>query len=237
MWLYFGLLAFSTRPKEKPHGEIPPVRMTYTGGTGGDHGGGCIPEAYQHSCDLGCGSCVQTSSCDGDCNHGCNGGSGRRRRFLAKGKGGGSSCDASCDKSCDHLSCDQTSHLTSGDYTQPYTHQTSCDATGCETDCDEQPFLNTQSYVLTQSCDEQCAYTDSCDHEADCDESSCDDSSSTGGSAIHSCDFTDGGQSCDFGCEHIIAGDYHSGTEGANNECDGDECEPVVDCGFLNCGR
>ena len=89
MWLYFGLLAFSTRPKEKPHDEIPPVRMTYTGGTGGDHGGGCIPEAYQHSCDLGCGSCVQTSSCDGDCNHGCNGGSGRRRRFLAKGKGGG----------------------------------------------------------------------------------------------------------------------------------------------------
>ena len=63
------------------------------------------------------------------------------------------------------------------------------------------------------------------------------DSSSTGGSAIHSCDFTDGGQSCDFGCEHTIAGDYHSGTEGANNECDGDECEPVVDCGFLNCGR
>ena len=252
MWLSYALLAFATRPKEKPHDEIPPVRMTYTGGTGGDDhghdllpyvqnptgGGVCDPMWYRDSCDSGCGSCVQTSSCDGGCNGGCNDGSGRRRLLgLGSSKRGGTSCDASCDKSCDHLSCDQTSHLTSGDYTQPYTHQTSCDATGCEISCDEQPFLNTQSGVLTQSCDEQCAYVDACDHEADCDESSCDDSSSTGGSAIHSCDFTDGGQSCDFGCEHIIAGDYHSGTEGANNECDGDECEPVVDCGFLNCGR
>ena len=99
MWLYYALLAFATRPKEKPHDEKPPVRMTYTGGTGGDHGGGCVPDAYQHSCDLGCGSCAQTSSCDGGCNGGCNGGSGRRRRCLAKGKGGGTSCDARGDES------------------------------------------------------------------------------------------------------------------------------------------
>ena len=43
MWLYYGLVAFATRPKEKQHDEIPPVRMTYTGGTGGDHGHDLLP--------------------------------------------------------------------------------------------------------------------------------------------------------------------------------------------------
>lgn len=236
MWLYYGLVAFATRPKEKQHDEIPPVRMTYTGGTGDDHGhdllpyvqfsddagtgGDCIEEWYMNSCDSGCGSCVQTSSCDGGCNDRCNDGSGRRR-FLGLGKsaGGGTSCDASCDKSCDHLFCDQTSHLGSGSI---YTHHTSCDEAHCETGC--------ENVVATGSCDQAfCARLNGCDHAADCDESPCDDWYS----AILSCDVTDGGESCDHGCPYSLAGAYHDGTDGATNEADGFSNE---DCGFLNSG-
>ena len=202
MWLYYALVAFATRPTQKQHDEILKTRMTYTGGAG------CIPEAYTASCDVGCGSC------DSSCNGSCDGG---------KGKGGGG-CDALC-----HLSCDQASHLAGG---ASYTHHTSCDEEACETGCDEEPFLNTDSDVRTQGCDEQCAYVDGCDHQADCDEVSCDDSSSTGGSAIHSCDFTDGGQSCDYGCEYSIAGVDNDGTEGANNEAESSS----EDYGFLNAG-
>ena len=232
------------RPKEKQHDEIPPVRMTYTGGTGGDHGhdllpyvqnptgGDCDPMWYMDSCDSGCGSCVQTSSCDGGCNGRCNDGSGRRRLLgLGSSKRGGTSCDASCDKSCDHLSCDQTSHLGSASI---YTHHTSCDEGHCETGCENVVATSCDQSIWScdeyPSCDQAfCAYLNGCDHAADCDESPCDD----GYSAILSCDFTDGGQSCDHGCEYSLAGAYHDGTDGAENEADGFSNE---DCGFLNSG-
>ena len=153
MWLSYALVAFATRPKEKQHDEIPPVRMTYTGGTGGDHG---------H--DLGSGSI--------------------------------------------------------------YTHHTSCDEAHCETGC--------ENVDESSSCDQAfCARLNGCDHAADCDESPCDDWYS----AILSCDVTDGGESCDHGCPYSLAGAYHDGTDGANNEAGGVSTE---DCGFLNagdCGR